>query len=74
MKQQWTVIAIDRVTGVASKFQIGWWDMVWNSQRSAERIVKEYTDPNRPYSLKAVPDQLCAWHAYNQQQGLTTAI
>jgi hypothetical protein len=55
-KPQWTIVTVKQ-DGTYSPYQIGYWEMVWNSQRSAEKIVKEMEEqyPNEPYKLKAVP-------------------
>ena len=60
-KPQWTIVTV-KADGTYGQYQINYWEMVWNSKRAAEKIIKEQEEqyPDKPYKLKAV---LCseAW-------------
>ena len=58
-RPQWTIVAV-KPDGTYGGYQINHWDMVWYSQKSAEKIIEEMEDPTqpwyraKPYKLKAV--------------------
>ncbi len=67
-KDRWTIIAVDKTTGIATPFQIGYWNMQWRSPKAAEKIVKEYQADDDRYTLKVVLDVGLAYEAYNKSK------
>ena len=49
-RPQWTIVTV-KPDGTYGPYQINYWEMVWNSQRAAERVIKEM---DREFTLKAV--------------------
>ena len=52
---QWTIRTV-APDGTMGRYQINYWEMVWNSQQAAEKVIKEQEEsyPKESYKLKAV--------------------
>lgn len=79
-QKRWTIVTIDKQTGVANTLHIGWGEASHRSERAALEEIKAFEDRDRQYGHErdyvrkalAVPRgyESCAARWYNEEHGL----